>query len=118
VQFTFTLAVAILLAAANAFYRDVANVMNHLLRLLFYISPALYAMWDVPNEGLRTIMLLNPFTVLLTAYRTVTWGTEHIDHGTRPDFLALGVLMLISMVLVVVAVAIFKRVEPAFARIL
>ena len=118
VQFVFTLAVAILLAAANAFYRDVANVMNHLLRLLFYISPALYAMWDVPNEGLRTIMLLNPFTVLLTAYRTVTWGTEHVDHGTRPDFLALGVLLVISMVLVVIAVAIFKRVEPAFARIL
>jgi len=118
VQLTFSLAVAIILAAANAFYRDVANVMGHLLRLLFYISPALYALWEVPNEGLRTIMLLNPFTVLLTAYRTVTWGTETVHHGTRPDFLALGIWMVISMVLVVVAVAIFKRVEPTFARIL
>jgi ABC-type polysaccharide/polyol phosphate export permease len=118
VQFVFTLAVAIMLAAANTFYRDVANVMGHLIRLLFYVSPALYALWDVPNEALRTVMMLNPFTVLLTAYRTVTWGTEAVHHGTRPDFLALGVLMVISIVLLVLAVALFKRVEPAFARIL
>ena len=52
VQLVFSLAVAILLAAANAFYRDVANVMGHLLRLLFYVSPALYALWEVPNEEL------------------------------------------------------------------
>ena len=118
VQFVFGLAVAILLAAANAFYRDVANVMSHLLRLLFYVSPALYAMWEVPNEQLQTLMLLNPFTTLLTAYRTVTWGTETVHHGTRPDFLALGILLVISSLLVVLAVALFKRVEPAFARIL
>jgi homopolymeric O-antigen transport system permease protein len=117
VQFVLTLGIAIILAAANAFYRDVANVMDHLLRLLFYVSPALYALWDVPTP-LRPIMVFNPFTILLTAYRTVIWGTETVDHGTRPDFLALGILMLISVALLVVAVAIFKRVEPSFARIL
>jgi lipopolysaccharide transport system permease protein/teichoic acid transport system permease protein len=118
VQFVFTLGIAIMLAAANAFYRDVANVMDHLIRLLFYISPALYAMWDVPNPALQEIMRLNPFTVLLTAYRTVTWGTETVHHGTRPDFLGLAVLLAISCVLLAVAVGLFKRVEPAFARIL
>jgi lipopolysaccharide transport system permease protein/teichoic acid transport system permease protein len=117
VQLVFSLAVALVLAAANAFYRDVANVMGHLLRLLFYVSPALYALWEVPTE-LRPIMVLNPFTTLLTAYRTVIWGTETVDHGTRPDFVALGILLLASLVLVVLAVALFKRVEPAFARIL
>ena len=117
VQFVLTLGIAIILAAANAFYRDVANVMDHLLRLLFYVSPALYALSDVPT-ALRPIMVFNPFTTLLTAYRTVIWGTETVDHGTRPDFLALGILMLISVTLLVVAVALFKRVEPAFARIL
>jgi lipopolysaccharide transport system permease protein/teichoic acid transport system permease protein len=118
VQLVFSLGVALVLAAANAFYRDVANVMSHLIRLLFYVSPALYALWEVPNETLRNLMALNPLAVLLTAYRTVTWGTETVDHGTRPDFVALGILLLVSLGLVVLAVALFKRVEPAFARIL
>jgi ABC-type polysaccharide/polyol phosphate export permease len=118
VQLVFSLAVAIALSAANAFYRDVANLMEHLLRLLFYVSPALYAIWEVPNETLRTLMMLNPMSVLLTAYRTVTWGTETVDHGTRPDFLSLGILLVVSFILLGLATAFFKRVEPAFARIL
>jgi lipopolysaccharide transport system permease protein/teichoic acid transport system permease protein len=118
VQFVFGLAVAVVLAAANAFYRDVANVMGHLIRLLFYVSPALYALWEVPNEDLQKLMMLNPLAILLTAYRTVTWGTETVNHGTQPDFLALGILLAVSAVLLVIAIALFKRVEPAFARIL
>ncbi len=118
VQFVFGLAVAIFLSAANAFYRDVSNVMTHLIRLMFYMSPALYALWEVPNETLKALMLFNPFTTLLTAYRTVTWGTETVDHGTAPNFLSLGILMVVSIVLLALAIAFFKRVEPAFARIL
>jgi ABC-type polysaccharide/polyol phosphate export permease len=118
VQLVFGLAVGIILSAANAFYRDIAIVMTHLLRLLFYLSPALYGLWDVPEGALRTLMSLNPMAILLTAYRTVTWGTDTVDHGTQPDFLALGLLALGSVVLLVVGVAFFKRVEPAFARIL
>ena len=41
VQFAFTLAVAILVAAVNVFFRDVGNVARHVLRLWFYLSPAL-----------------------------------------------------------------------------
>jgi lipopolysaccharide transport system permease protein len=118
VQFVFGLAVAIVLSAANAFYRDIANVMGHLIRLWFYVSPALYSISDVKNETLQQVMRLNPFTALLTAYRTVIWGTDTVDHGTRPDFLSLAVVLLVSSVLLVFAVAFFKRVEPAFARIL
>jgi ABC-type polysaccharide/polyol phosphate export permease len=118
VQFVFGLAVGIILSAANAFYRDISLVMGHALRLLFYLSPALYGLWDVPEGALRTLMSLNPMAILLTAYRTVTWGTDTVDHGTQPDFLALGLLGLGSLVLLVIGVAVFKRAEPAFARIL
>jgi ABC-type polysaccharide/polyol phosphate export permease len=92
--------------------------MSHVLRLLFYLSPALYGLWDVPEGALRTLMSLNPMAILLTAYRTVTWGTDTVDHGTQPDFLALGLLGLGSLGLLVLGVAFFKRAEPAFARIL
>ena len=43
VQFFFTLAVAIALSALNVFYRDIGNLARHVLRLWFYLSPALYA---------------------------------------------------------------------------
>ena len=43
VQFVFTLAFALVVSAVNVFFRDVANVSRHALRLWFYLSPALYS---------------------------------------------------------------------------
>ena len=119
VQLILSLAIAMVLSAANAFYRDVSNVTGHVLRLLFYLSPILYTIDDLPsNQVVRFLFGLNPFTTLMTAYRSVLWGTKTSGHGVAPDFVALGILLLVSFVLLGFAIAVFKRVEPALARIL
>lgn len=114
VQFVFTLAMGILFSALNAFFRDVQNVMSHALRLWFYLSGAL-----IPLDTIRTshpplfaILSLNPFAALLGAYRSVTYGM------TAPSWVELGLILLFSVGLLLVAIYIFKRAEPAFARIL
>jgi len=117
VQYVFTLALGIALGALNAFYRDVSNVLRHVVRLWFYLSPGLWTLQGehafVPEgHWARPILLLNPFAHLFESYRSVTWGMG------PPDWLALVVLLLLSLVLLAAAVALFKRVEPAFARIL
>ena len=114
VQFVFTLALAVFVSAVNAFYRDVQNVLRHVLRLWFYLSPALYSLDQLRDHHPLIVQLLslNPFAVLFEGYRAATWGTR------APDALPLLVLLLISSVLLVLAMALFKRVEPAFARIL
>jgi ABC-type polysaccharide/polyol phosphate export permease len=118
VQLVFSLAIAIALSAANSFYRDVSNVTGHVLRLLFYMSPILYTVDDLPtNPTARFLFSLNPFTTLMTAYRDIIWGTA-TGPGRAPDFVGLGVLLAVSFVLLAIAIAIFKRVEPALARIL
>jgi ABC-type polysaccharide/polyol phosphate export permease len=119
VQFVFTLALAIVLSAANAFYRDVSNVMQHVLRLWFYMSPILYTVDDLPkNPIIHFVFLLNPFTTILGAYHSVIWGTAEGPPTGPPDMVALTVVLAISSAALLVAIAAFKRVEPAFARIL
>jgi lipopolysaccharide transport system permease protein/teichoic acid transport system permease protein len=117
VQYVFTLAIGVALGALNAFYRDVSNVMRHIVRLWFYLSPGLWTLYGEhalvrEDHPVRPILMLNPFTHLFEAYRAVTWGMG------PPDWLGLGVLLLASLALLAVAVAFFKRLEPAFARIL
>jgi lipopolysaccharide transport system permease protein len=117
VQLAFTLAVAILLGAANVFYRDVGNLSRHLLRLWFYLSPGLYSAAQLREAGERLpivadVLLLNPFAILFTAYRDV------IYEGIAPEWTGLAVLLAVSVVLVAVATILFKRVEPAFAKVL
>jgi ABC-type polysaccharide/polyol phosphate export permease len=117
VQFVFTLGLTFLVAATNVFYRDLGNVSRHVLRLWFYLSPAIYSISQVDhivqeNPILGVLFNLNPFTILFEAYRAVIYS------GELPRWSTLGGLFLASLVLLLVATWLFKRVEPAFAKIL
>ena len=41
-----------------------------------------------------------------------------IYYGQAPDWVALGVVAAVSVVLLALAVVLFKRVEPTFAKVL
>jgi homopolymeric O-antigen transport system permease protein len=117
VQLLFTLPVVVAVSSSNVFYRDIGNLMRHVLRLWWYLSPGLYGVAlilevtkELPLVG--TLMLLNPFTILFTAYR------DAIYSGQSPDWMSLFILAVASLLLLVVAMWYFKRVEPAFAKVL
>jgi homopolymeric O-antigen transport system permease protein len=116
-QFVFTLAVAIVLGSVNVFYRDIGNVVGHLLRLWFYLSPGLYGAAQVASltdnhTVLRWLFAANPFTTYFESYRAVIYD------GQPPAWLGLAIWTLISVVLTGVAIVIFKRLEPSFAKVL
>lgn len=118
VQFVFILGLGMVLAAVNAFYRDVQNTLGHVVRLWFYVSPALYSVEHIaPDSGFRVLLGLNPMTPILESYRDVIWGTDTTG-GVAPDWLGLLAALGVSLVLLAAAVAVFKRAEPSFARIL
>jgi ABC-type polysaccharide/polyol phosphate export permease len=115
VQFVLSLAFAVLVAGINVFFRDIANVARHVLRLWFYLSPALYSYEAVAGrlDGLvGRIELLNPWTPLFESYRDV------IYNGTMPNWTWLFVLLAGSSVFLLLAMLFFKRVEPSFAKVL
>jgi ABC-type polysaccharide/polyol phosphate export permease len=124
VQLTFTLAFSLVLSALNVFLRDIGNIARHALRLWFYLSPGLYAIETLQNStGLKLhprvldILKANPFATLFTAYRNVIYGTP-TGGPLAPDWGALGALMLVSCGLILGAMAVFKRLEPSFAKVL
>ena len=126
VQYVFTLAMAILAAAVNVFFRDLGNVLRHGLRLWWYMSPGLYSLLLLEdlaivqeNPILRTIAGLNPFAVLFESYRVVIYGTPD-GHGPAhaPDWIPLGILLVASLLLLALTTWVFKRLEPNFAKVL
>lgn len=126
VQFVFTIAVAVLVSAANVFFRDLGNAAGHLLRLWWFLSPGLYSLSDLndmnvvqENPIIGTLAGLNPFAVLFEAYRIVIYGTpDGLGPTQPPDLVALGILLLGSLVLLAACTIFFKRVEPDFAKVL
>jgi len=117
VQFLLTLGIGILLSGLTVFYRDVGLLMTHALRLWFYVSPALYGTDQIQslttkNPELGRLFNLNPFTGLFESYRNL------IYYGQAPTWDLLGIVVVESLVILVVGVLVFRRIEPAFAKVL
>jgi homopolymeric O-antigen transport system permease protein len=117
VQFVFVLALGLIVAAFNVFFRDIGNLARHVLRLWFYLSPALYgadtvASLSTHHPTIARVMHLNPMFAILTSYRDV------IYYGRLPDFGLLGAVLGASFLLLILGTIVFKRLEPAFAKVL
>ena len=117
VQLIFTLALGILAAALNVFFRDIGNLSRHALRLWFYLSPALYGAAVIDeiagsHQDIAQAIKINPFYAILNGYRSV------IYYGEAPDWVALGSVLGVSIAFLVVSLWFFKRVEPTFAKVL
>jgi lipopolysaccharide transport system permease protein len=139
IQFVFTLGFALIVAAVTVFYRDVGIVIGHLMRLLFFLSPVLWSL-DAGAGGRGAaihkavghtgflIISYNPIAILLTSYRHVIFGVVGaVDPVTKqntwtpaihPDLRMLAFLAVFSVILLVFSTWVFKRLEPAFAKVL
>ena len=71
------------------------------------------------SPTLTTLVSLNPFAILFTAYRSVIYGTD-VPQGPpmAPNWAALGLLLGGSIVLLALTTLVFKRLEPSFAKVL
>lgn len=126
VQYVFTLASAVLISAANVFFRDLGNAVGHALRLWWFLSPGLYSLTALEDVSLfrehpilADLAGLNPFAVLFEAYRAVIYGSPTAPIAPHPpDLVALGLLLFGSLAFLAVCIVFFKRVEPDFAKIL
>ena len=117
VQFVFTLAFCLMVASLNVFFRDIGNVARHLLRLWFYLSPGLYSLATVQeqtkdNPWITLAIQLNPWTWIFESYRNV------IYYGTTPYWYHLAAVLVFSTVFLACTTLMFKRLEPAFAKVL
>ena len=124
VQYVFSLALAFIVSAVNVFFRDLGNVLRHVLRLWFYLSPGLYSLATLDasatfqaNPILRVIAHANPIAILFESYRAIIYGKpDGPPHA--PDFAQLLALLVTSTVLLAFGTLIFKRLEPTFAKVL
>jgi lipopolysaccharide transport system permease protein len=94
VRILLTLGVAWVVSILTVFLRDLSQLLTMLLTLLLFATPILYPLSAVP-ERYQGILLVNPFTLLVTTYRGV------LIEGVMPSgaFYLLAILALVFAVL-------------------
>ncbi len=74
-QVLFTIGIALILATATAFFRDVRHLVEVALAVLFWTTPIVYELGQVP-ERLRLLILLSPMSPFVLAYQKLFFFRE------------------------------------------
>ncbi|PJF42209.1 MAG: hypothetical protein CUN50_05010 [Candidatus Thermofonsia Clade 1 bacterium] len=104
----FTLGVMFFLSSLSLMIRDIAQLVSVIMQLLFYLTPLLYPVENIP-EPFRFIVLLNPVGLIVQAFRDVTL------YARAPDMLSLHYPIVAAFTLLYMGYAFFKANESRMA---
>jgi ABC-2 type transport system permease protein len=124
----FSAALAVFLSAVTVYLRDVQHLIEVLLVALFFSAPIVYMFTTVGTKlakhGILWIYFLNPLVSIVLAFQRFIYGTvaprDHpipiATYGEHWYFAVLGIILVISVLMFLLAMLIFGRVEGNFAE--
>jgi lipopolysaccharide transport system permease protein len=113
-QILFTAGISWFLAALGVFVRDLAPVSGYVITIWFFITPICYdevALNNLPAQA-RTLLMWNPIYILVRSYRGI------FLENRPPDWNALMLLALFSILVFVLGHAWFYKLRKSFADLI
>jgi lipopolysaccharide transport system permease protein len=101
IQMAWALGLGLLLAPLNARYRDVKHMIPLAIQLYYFANPIMYPVSVAPAWA-KWIYHINPFSVVITAYRDALSGRD-------TDFLSLAGGIVIAVATLVAGAIVFIR---------
>ena len=98
----------ILISSMTTKYRDFTILFTFIVSLWMYATPIVYPISMVTNETLRNIIMLNPMTSIIEAFKYATLGQGYFSWG------ALGYSFAFMCILLALGTVIFNKVQRSF----
>ncbi len=98
----------IIISSLTTKYRDLAILVTFGVQLWMYITPIVYPMSQLGNGIIKTVLMINPVTAPVEVFRYAMLGQGTV----MPGYLALSAV--ITVLVVVLGVMIFNKVEKTF----
>jgi ABC-type polysaccharide/polyol phosphate export permease len=112
VQLVLTLGGALFLSALTVHFRDIGNILGHVLQLWFFATPILYdvELLKQTSETLRQLERLNPMGHIIISYQQILF------HGEFDHWRGLSGALLAGIVALSVGAFIFDRLRDTYAE--
>lgn len=98
----------IIISSMTTKYRDLSILVGFAVSLWMYITPIVYPLSQAGEGGLRVLLLINPVTAPIEAFRYAFLGSGSIE----PLFLAWSCFF--TLVVLLFGIMIFNKVERTF----
>lgn len=94
VEFMLVLGITFLVSALTVYLRDLEHILTIGNMAWMYLTPILYSITMVP-ERFVSILMLNPMTPIILAYRDILYYTKVPQLSTLIGAIIMGIVMLI-----------------------
>jgi ABC-2 type transport system permease protein len=108
IQAVLTLGIGLIAAPLVVFFRDLERAIKLALRFVFYASPIIYGLKDLP-EGLGTLGAFNPLSGIISLYRAAFFPEQL-------DWFAVAISAAMSIVLLGLGILVFRRAIRAVLK--
>lgn len=98
----------ILVSSMTTKYRDLTILFTFIVQLWMYGTPIVYPLSMVPEGTLRTMIMANPMTSIIEAFKYATLGQGYFS------WWALGYSFAFMSVLLVLGIVVFNKVQRSF----
>ena len=108
-QYILQLGIVLIASSIDVYIRDAEYIINFFIQMLFYGTPVLYSI-DMFPEKYRWILRLNPMSTIIESYRNIFY------YKTAPNLILLTIIFLISIIILIMGILVFKKLEKGFAE--
>ncbi len=102
-----TLGASFFFATANVYYRDVAHIIQVLLNVLFYVTPIIYALDQIPHKY-QWLFKINPLIFALNGSRLSVY------YGQLPALKSIVAAFVCGFLALIIGFAVFRRHQDEF----
>ena len=106
----FTVGLSFMISTATVFYRDVRHFVEIALMLLFWLTPIIYDIGNVP-ESLRSVIYLNPQSYFILSYQDV------IFRQVAPEYSRVAILIVLAASSFMIGYRVHLRYKARFAEV-
>ena len=115
IELIFVIGAGMALSALNVYFRDVRYLVESILAVMFWLSPVFYSLSTVRGNSpkwLYGVYLLNPLAGFVDGMRKAVLNSAH------PDPISLAVASGVSVIMLIIGLYIFNRMEKGFADLI
>ncbi len=107
-EYLLLLGIIFITGSINVYIRDFEYIVNFFVTMLFYATPVLYS--SELFGDFAWILRLNPMTIIIESYRHILYYQQF------PNMFNLIGILVISILLLIFGIFVFKKLEKGFAE--
>lgn len=112
----FTYGASLIIAHFGVYFFDLRNISDVVFKFLFYISPIMWTYQIMEGKNMPhfvlTLLKCNPLSIVIESYRDVLFLEK------SPNYLALGGLVAISIVLILAGYSMISKYEDEYGKVI